>query len=124
MLGDGHSMRNTYSPILTIRIPGVSQHVAANPRSNGSGVPVKRGIRKGSLCARRKFSLEAKSQLWSLGSDRTNLEDFKNPVQVQFPGRNPAFIALRMHKATDRISFTQLEDLPLYLSHDSTIRAW
>jgi hypothetical protein len=45
----------------------------------------------------------------------------KDPVEVRPPGGDRLFVALRMEKSRDRISFTPLDDLPLDLCHSPAI---
>jgi hypothetical protein len=46
-------------------------------------------------------------------TNRTHVEDMKDPDKVLFPCRNLFLIALREDESGHRISFTLLDDLPL-----------
>lgn len=53
--------------------------------------------------------------------DRTHFEDTQDRNEVQPAGGDPAFIVLCVEETTDRISFTQLVNVPLDRSYDSAI---
>ena len=55
-------------------------------------------------------------------SGGTHVKDVKDPVEVQPPGGDCLFVALRVEKTTDRISFAPaLDDVPLDLGHSPAV---
>jgi hypothetical protein len=72
----------------------------------------------------RQFCLKTRF-LAIIGKDlrQTYCENVKDPVEVQLPRSDRLFITLRVEKSGDRISFAQLDDLPLDLGHSSAIEA-
>ena len=58
------------------------------------------------------------------GSDGTHVKDVKGPVEVQPPGGDRLFVALRMEKSTNLISFTPLDDVSLDLGHSPAIESF
>jgi hypothetical protein len=63
--------------------------------------------------------------LLSLGipniTDRTHIEDVKDPDKFLIPSNNLVLIALREEESEECASFAVLIDLPLHLGHGSTI---
>lgn len=55
-------------------------------------------------------------------SDRTYVEDLKDPDEVQPPSGNHIFIVLRVEQSRHHISFALLNDLPLNPRHGSIAR--
>jgi len=55
----------------------------------------------------------------SCRGDGTHVEDTKNPLEVQFPGRDRLFIVIRVIKSRDRVPSAPLGDLPLNLVHNT-----
>jgi hypothetical protein len=45
----------------------------------------------------------------------------KDPVEILFPSGDRFFIVLRVEESRDRVAFTMLEDLPLYIGYSPTI---
>jgi hypothetical protein len=54
------------------------------------------------------------------GTNRTHVEDVKNPEEVPIPTGNLVLIAFCEHEPRERIPFTLLADLLLDLGHGST----
>ena len=50
--------------------------------------------------------------------DGTHVEDTKNPLEVQIPGRDRLFIVIRVITSRDRIPSAPLGDVPLDLVHN------
>ena len=46
-------------------------------------------------------------------TNRTHVEDLKDPIEVLFPNSNRIFVILRVESSRGRMSFTLLDDLPL-----------
>ena len=91
-----------------------------------SGVGVRNlttNVRIGCMRAGLKFGLEPESWRWSYTSDKTHIENMKNPVQVQLPGTDCLAVALLAKMSRDRISFTALDNMPLDLGHSPTVES-
>ena len=69
----------------------------------------------------RKFGLNWTSLATSGKTDRTYIEDVKDPIEVQLPGSDRLFVVLCVKESRDRISFTLLDDLPLNLADSPVI---
>ena len=50
--------------------------------------------------------------------DGTHVEDTKNSLEVQIPGRDRLFIVPRVIESRDRIPSAPLDDVPLDLVHN------
>ena len=57
------------------------------------------------------------------GGGRTHVEDMKDPIEVQSPGRDRLFIILRVEHPRQPVSFTPLFDVPLDLGHGPAIES-
>ena len=69
----------------------------------------------------REFGLKTDGQKRGRGGNGTHVEDMKDPVEVQSPGRNPFFIILRVEKARNNASITQLDNGSLDLRYSPAI---
>ena len=54
-------------------------------------------------------------------TNRTHIKDMKDPLKVLHPSDNLPLIALREDVSEHCISFTLLDDLPLYPRHGSSV---
>jgi len=54
----------------------------------------------------------------SCRGDGTHVEDAKNPLEVQLPGRDRLFIVIRAIKSRDRVPSAPLGDVSLDLVHN------
>jgi len=64
------------------------------------------------MCVYRQFGLEVQSQQSPDGNDGTHVEDLKNPVEVQLPGRDFLLVALCMEMSRNHVPFALLDDPP------------
>ena len=71
----------------------------------------------------RKLDLETCGQECGSGRNGTHVKDMKEPVEIQPPGRDSFFVALRVEKARNGISFPQLDGVPLDLRHSPTVKS-
>ena len=85
------------------------------------GQNISMGVRSGHVCVYCKFGLGLGSQRRSSRSCGTHVKDIKDPVEVRPPGRDRAFIILRMEHPSDTTSLTLLDDVLLDLRHSSVI---
>ena len=93
-------------------------NIAVNVGKDGARVRnVLMSTRNGCTCVHSKLSLGVESWQLSCRSDRTHVEDVKNPVEVRPPGSNRLFIILRVEMPRDRVSLVPLDDVRLYLVH-------
>ena len=73
------------------------------------------------VCVDCEFGLEVDGQRWSYINNGTHVEDMKDPVEVQPPGRDRFLIILGVESSRDHIPFTPLDDVPLDLGHGPAI---
>jgi hypothetical protein len=73
------------------------------------------------------YRLSARSERWLLssripnGTNRTHIEDVKDPDKILLPGSNLILIALHEDESGECIPFTPLFNLPLHLGHGPAI---
>jgi hypothetical protein len=56
-----------------------------------------------------------------VGTNRTHVENLRNPIEVLSPSSNRIFVALRVEDSKDRVSFTPFDDLPLDLGQSPVV---
>jgi len=78
-------------------------------------------IQKHHVVIHQQLRLKLDYERSSNRTDRTHIEDVKDPVEVQLPGSNPFFIVLCTEESRGCISPTVLDDLSLNLGHGSGI---
>ena len=79
------------------------------------------GVRSRGVGIDCKFSLETGGQGCERGSDRTYVEDLKDPVEFSPPGRDLFFIDPRVEKVRNRVPLALFPVILLNLRHGSAI---
>jgi hypothetical protein len=69
------------------------------------------------MCVDCKFGLSAKGQRCWGRSDRTYIEDMKDPCEIRLPGCNFFLIVLGVEKTRNRVTLALFGNLPLDFCH-------
>ena len=78
-------------------------------------------IREGCVRDCRKFGLEAGSQQSPGTSERTDLKDVTDLIELQLPGSDRLFVIPRSELSGERVPLASLDDIPLDIGHHPAI---